>query len=85
MEPRSHHAKEMDSRGHCAKPTKSWMMGGDVAQLAEYWTDKSRCLSDALVRQESTSMCAIACININICAHVKDPVVHVVDWAQNTN
>ena len=68
--------------------------GGDVAQLVERWTGtllmqvwfpsaawdfslrvNFQCRLSYSVR---TSLCAIACISI--CAHVKDPVVHVRIW-----
>ena len=79
---------------------KKKSLGGDVAQLVEYWTgtpptqvrfpDAAKDFSPRVNFQSRLSYgvrtppCEIACINI--CSHVKDPVVSVgVPWITETN
>ena len=69
-------------------------MGGDIAQFVEHWTGipltqirlpamagdfllESSLNADSLT-SVSTPLCATTCLNL--CAHMKDPVVHVRVW-----
>ena len=84
-----------------AFPQRGWLQldSRDVAKLVEHWTctllmqvqfysvARDFCprvsFQCRLSYSAHTLLCAIACINI--CAHVKDPVVHVsVQWIVET-
>ena len=85
-----HHQTTKKVEQHCLQSQPSW--GRDVAHLVEHWTSSlliqvwfpsaARDFSSRVIFQCRLyyNVCTPPCAWVNICVHMKDPVVHVRVW-----